>query len=165
MIKDLRVKKDIELAELITKLKTQLLEIRFKVANGENKEPHTAREIKKTIAIAMTVLSERKAKLSYTAYQTRIIKLNKDGKQEFIPVKSSVNTKEFVKPTNLENSIPKDKIGLKQVKENNDANMSKISNIIHDDKNAIYTDAKKAKSKKVDMKKKPLQNRKISSKG
>lgn len=165
MIKDLRIKTDIELAELITRLKTQLLEIRFKVANGENKEQHKSREIKKTIAIAMTVLSERKVKLSYTAYQTRIIKLDKDGKQNFIPINSSVNTKEFVKPTNLEKNINKDKIGLKQVKEKHVVNKSNISNIIHDDKNTIYSDVKKTKSKKVDMKKKPLQNRKISSKG
>lgn len=165
MIKDLRIKTDIELAELITKLKTQLLEIRFKVANGENKEQHKGREIKKTIAIAMTVLSERKSKLSYTAYQTRIIRFNKDGKQEFIPVESLINTKEFVKPTHLEKNITNDKIGLKQAKEKKITNKNKISNNIHDDKNTIYSDVKKTKSKKVDMKKKPLQNRKISSKG
>ncbi|MEG1739585.1 MAG: hypothetical protein RR266_04025, partial [Bacilli bacterium] len=109
-----------------------------------------------------TVLSERKVRLSYTAYQTRIIKFDKDGKQIFIPIKSMQDSKELVKPVQLEKTVSKTKVNLEKAK---DIKTTKLPNVAHDEKNTIYTDVIKAKTKKVDMKKKPLQNRKISSKG
>ena len=60
MIKDLRKKTTEELAELVVKLKEQLLQIRFSVANGEAEKLHTANQIRKTIARALTVINERK---------------------------------------------------------------------------------------------------------
>lgn len=91
MIKDLRTKTDIELAELITKLKIQLLETRFKMANGDTENIHKRKEIKKTIAKAMTVLSERNVKISFSTFDTQLIK-QKDGKQE-IKVVNNFETK------------------------------------------------------------------------
>lgn len=57
--KDLRKKSNAELAELITKCKQQLLEIRFNVANGEAEKLHVISDIKKTIARSLTILNER----------------------------------------------------------------------------------------------------------
>lgn len=57
--KDLRKKSNAELAELITKCKQQLLEIRFNVANGEAEKLHVISGIKKTIARSLTILNER----------------------------------------------------------------------------------------------------------
>lgn len=74
MIKELQNKTDIELGQLICKLKIQLLELRFKVANGELETTHTAKEIRKTIANAMTVLSQRNVKVSFTTHSTQLIK-------------------------------------------------------------------------------------------
>lgn len=61
MTKDLRKKTTEELAELIVKMKEQLLQIRFSVANGEAEKLHTASQIRKTIARALTIINERKA--------------------------------------------------------------------------------------------------------
>ncbi|MDE7088369.1 MAG: 50S ribosomal protein L29 [Malacoplasma sp.] len=83
MIKDLRTKSDNELGNLISKLKVQLLEMRFKIANGEVEGVHKLKEIRKTIAMAMTVLSERNVKISFSTFNTQLIK-EKDGKQQII---------------------------------------------------------------------------------
>lgn len=80
MIKELQNKTDIELGQLICKLKIQLLELRFKAANGELENTHTAKEIRKTIANAMTVLSQRNVKVSFTTHTTQLIK-TVDNKQ------------------------------------------------------------------------------------
>lgn len=85
MIKELRQKTDNELGELIAKLKVQLLETRFKMANGELENIHKRKEIKKTIAMAMTVLSERNIKISFSTFDTQLIK-SKDGKQQIITI-------------------------------------------------------------------------------
>lgn len=58
--KDLRKKSTEELAELIVKMKEQLLQIRFSIANGEAEKLHTANQIRKTIARALTIINERK---------------------------------------------------------------------------------------------------------
>lgn len=57
--KDLRTKTNDELAEIVSRLKGQLLEIRFKVANGEQDKFHVIKEIRRTIAVALTILNER----------------------------------------------------------------------------------------------------------
>ncbi|MGL4951763.1 MAG: 50S ribosomal protein L29 [Mycoplasma sp.] len=59
MTKDLRKKTNAELAELISKCKQQLLQIRFNVANGEVEKLHVIPEIRKTIARSLTILNER----------------------------------------------------------------------------------------------------------
>lgn len=73
MIKELRTKTDIELGELISKLKIQLLEMRFKIAAGEIEGLHKVSEIKKTIAMAMTVLSERDIEVAFTINSIQLI--------------------------------------------------------------------------------------------
>lgn len=88
MIKDLRKKTDLELGDLISKLKVQLLEMRFKMANGQVNEVHKISGIKKTIAMAMTVLSERNIKISFSTHSIQLIKDNK-GKQEIKAIKIS----------------------------------------------------------------------------
>lgn len=94
MIKDLRTKSDNELGNLISKLKVQLLEMRFKIANGEVEGIHKLKEIRKTIAMAMTVLSERNVKISFSTFNTQLIK-EKDGKQQIIglPIVSEKDSK------------------------------------------------------------------------
>lgn len=57
--KDLRKKTNQELQEIIIKLKTQLLEIRFSVAAGDTEKVGNAKEIRKTIARVLTILNER----------------------------------------------------------------------------------------------------------
>lgn len=56
---DLRKKTNDELASIVVKLKAQLLELRFSMANGEAENLHTIKEIKKTIARSLTILNER----------------------------------------------------------------------------------------------------------
>lgn len=92
MIKELRQKTDNELGELISKLKVQLLETRFKMANGELEDIHKRKEIKKTIAMAMTVLSERNIKISFSTFSTQLIK-EKNGKQEISSITRFDNSK------------------------------------------------------------------------
>ena len=57
--KDLRKKTNEELTDIISKLKTQLLEIRLSVSNGETEKLANASEIRKTIARALTIINER----------------------------------------------------------------------------------------------------------
>lgn len=110
MIKDLRKKTDLELGDLISKLKVQLLEMRFKMANGQVNEVHKISGIKKTIAMAMTVLSERNIKVSFSTHSIQLIKDNK-GKQEIKAIKiSSLVTEEpkVVKKTTTNNQVKKE---------------------------------------------------------
>lgn len=60
--KDLRKKTNNELTDIITKLKSQLLEIRFSVASGQTEKQSNAREIRRTIARVLTILNEREIK-------------------------------------------------------------------------------------------------------
>lgn len=57
--KDLRKKTNAELQEIITKLKTQLLEIRFAAVTGQTEKQANAKEIRKTIARVLTILNQR----------------------------------------------------------------------------------------------------------
>lgn len=110
MIKDLRKKTDLELGDLISKLKVQLLEMRFKMANGQVNEVHKISGIKKTIAMAMTVLSERNIKVSFSTHSIQLIKDNK-GKQEIKAIKiSSLATEEpkVAKKTTTNNQVKKE---------------------------------------------------------
>jgi large subunit ribosomal protein L29 len=64
MNKELRTKTNEELCSLIMRLKLQLLESRFRMANGELEKTNILSEIRKTIARAMTILTQRHIKLS-----------------------------------------------------------------------------------------------------
>ncbi|MDE5651488.1 MAG: 50S ribosomal protein L29 [Ureaplasma sp.] len=57
--KDLRKKTNEELTEIVSKLKLQLLEIRFSASSGETEKQANASEIRKTIARALTIINER----------------------------------------------------------------------------------------------------------
>lgn len=57
--KDLRKKTNEELTDIIIKLKSQLLEIRFNVATGQTDKQANKKEIRKTIARVLTILNER----------------------------------------------------------------------------------------------------------
>ncbi|WP_031489035.1 50S ribosomal protein L29 [Ureaplasma canigenitalium] len=56
---DLRKKNDVELKNIVSDLKAKLLHLRFKASNGETDKLHTMKEIRKTIARALTILNER----------------------------------------------------------------------------------------------------------
>lgn len=86
MIKELMKKSDVELGELISTLKIQLLEYRFKMANGEVEDLHKIKETKKMIAMAMTVLSQRNIEVSFTTHTIQLIKKT-DKKQEIKAIK------------------------------------------------------------------------------
>lgn len=86
MIKELMKKSDVELGELISTLKVQLLEYRFKMANGEVEGLHKIKETKKMIAMAMTVLSQRNIEVSFTTHTIQLIKKT-DKKQEIKSIK------------------------------------------------------------------------------
>lgn len=57
--KDLRKKTNEELTDIVSKLKTQLIEIKFSVTSGETEKLANASEIRKTIARALTIINER----------------------------------------------------------------------------------------------------------
>lgn len=58
--KELRAKTNAELLTLVNKLKEQLLQVRFSMANGETDKLANVKDIRKTIARALTILNERK---------------------------------------------------------------------------------------------------------
>lgn len=132
MIKDLRKKTDLELGDLISKLKVQLLEMRFKMANGQVNEVHKISGIKKTIAMAMTVLSERNIKVSFSTHSIQLIKDNK-GKQEIKAIKISSlaidENKESKKTTNSnsKNVQSKKPIEKSAIKKQNTPSSNKTS--------------------------------------
>lgn len=57
--KDLRKKTNEELNDIVSKLKMQLLQIRFSATSGETEKLGNASEIRKTIARALTIINER----------------------------------------------------------------------------------------------------------
>lgn len=130
MIKDLRKKTDLELGDLISKLKVQLLEMRFKMANGQVNEVHKISGIKKTIAMAMTVLSERNIKVSFSTHSIQLIKDNK-GKQEIKAIKisslASEEPKTVKKTTSSKTNETKKEVEKEQSKKPNESVNKKAS--------------------------------------
>lgn len=91
MINEFRNKTNEELGQLVVKMKSKLLEYRFREASGELEGTHKVKMVKKTIAMALTVLSERNVKLSLSSHDHALI-LVKDGKKvtnSFKPKNSS----------------------------------------------------------------------------
>ena len=64
VVNDLRKKSNEELTQIITKLKTKLLEIKFSIASGEEDKVDNAAEIRKTIARALTIINERELNIN-----------------------------------------------------------------------------------------------------
>lgn len=64
VVNDLRKKTNEELTQIITKLKTKLLEIKFSIASGEEDKVDNAAEIRKTIARALTIINERELNIN-----------------------------------------------------------------------------------------------------
>ena len=80
MINELRIKSNKELGQLVVKMKSKLLEYRFRDASGELDGSHKIKMVKKTIAIALTILSERNIKLSLSSNDHALIEIQ-DGKR------------------------------------------------------------------------------------
>lgn len=78
VVNDLRKKSNEELTQIITKLKTKLLEIKFSIASGEEDKVDNAAEIRKTIARALTIINERE--LNINSESTKTTKSSKKGK-------------------------------------------------------------------------------------
>lgn len=155
MIKELRTKTDQELGKLISDLKLRLLEMRFKLANGSTDDMHKMREVKKTIAIAMTILSERGIKVSFSTFDTQLIKKVND-KQEIITI-SRLDKDKTVKANKKENQPVKKAVEQKPTEAkkqlSNSNNKSKPNKAVS--KPATTTVSKKTNSsKKAPTKKK-----------
>ncbi len=78
VVNDLRKKSNEELTQIITKLKTKLLEIKFSIASGEEDKVDNAAEIRKTIARALTIINERE--LNINNQNVKTTKSTKKGK-------------------------------------------------------------------------------------
>lgn len=78
VVNDLRKKSNEELTQIITKLKTKLLEIKFSIASGEEDKVDNAAEIRKTIARALTIINERELNINNENMKTT--KTSKKGK-------------------------------------------------------------------------------------
>ncbi|MBU3830900.1 MAG: 50S ribosomal protein L29 [Candidatus Ureaplasma intestinipullorum] len=76
VVNDLRKKTNEELTQIITKLKTKLLEIKFSIASGEEDKVDNAAEIRKTIARALTIINERELNIN-----NEIVNNNKTSKK------------------------------------------------------------------------------------
>lgn len=68
MIKDLIKKSDDELKMMVIQLRVQLLENRFKAAQGDLKQTHLIKEIRKLIAKVLTVLHQRNLRIETKDY-------------------------------------------------------------------------------------------------
>ena len=77
VVNDLRKKTNEELTQIITKLKTKLLEIKFSIASGEEDKVDNAAEIRKTIARALTIINERELNIN-----NEIVNNNKTSKKD-----------------------------------------------------------------------------------
>ncbi len=67
MNKELRAKSDQELIELVARLKGQLLQYRFKQAQGEMEKLHLIRQTKRLLARIYTILNERNVAVNLSA--------------------------------------------------------------------------------------------------
>lgn len=84
--KELNTKTNDELCALITRLNSQLLESRFKVAVGEVDKTHVIKQIRKTIARCMFIISQRGYDISIGSHGVYFIN-KKDHKIEDVTKK------------------------------------------------------------------------------
>ncbi|MDR0985503.1 MAG: 50S ribosomal protein L29 [Mycoplasmataceae bacterium] len=94
--KELKQKTNEELCSLIMRLKLQLLEARFKMASGELEKVNQLQEIRKTIARAMTILTQRHIDLTIgthgiTMYnrETKEVKSITDSVQQALQIQGA----------------------------------------------------------------------------
>ncbi|WP_052663571.1 50S ribosomal protein L29 [[Mycoplasma] testudinis] len=66
MNKELRAKTNEELLELVVKLKGQMLQYRFRLAQGELSKTHVLKETRRLLAKIYTILTERKVDINLT---------------------------------------------------------------------------------------------------
>ncbi len=105
---ELRKKSNDELAELIVKLKAQLLQQRFSMANGEAEKLHTIQEIRRTIARALTIINERGITISLSK--------TKQAKKASAAVYSTKNTTAIKAIHKIEDESVKPKTTIKAEK-------------------------------------------------
>lgn len=82
-VEQLNSKTNDELCALITRLNSQLLESRFKMAVGEVEKTHTIQHIRKTIARCMYILNTRGYNITIGSHGIYLIS-KKDNKSENI---------------------------------------------------------------------------------
>lgn len=80
MVNDLRKKSNKELADLIIRLKNDLLQYRFRAVAGQLEKTHKIKLVKKTIAVSFFILRERNVELSVSSHNYALIEW-KDGKR------------------------------------------------------------------------------------
>ena len=78
--KDFRQKSDQELIDIVKKLRTKLLEYRFKNAAGEFDKPHQIRFARRSLAQALTILRERNVDIRHKQLE----KMNDISKKESV---------------------------------------------------------------------------------
>ncbi len=108
---ELRKKTDFELIEIVRKLKSQLLEVRFKIANGDD-ENSNVNQIKKTIARSLTILNERDV-----AFDSRtVLDFQKDDQQKVSrKLFRETKSKKVIKTSKVKNEKPTEK-QIKEIK-------------------------------------------------
>ena len=95
--KELLDKSNNELAILVLNLKLKLLECNFAAANGSLEKPHSIKEIKRLIALILTMLNQRGFDVSISTHGIdlidknthKITSLTKDANTSFKDIKTS----------------------------------------------------------------------------
>ncbi|MDR2567712.1 MAG: 50S ribosomal protein L29 [Mycoplasmataceae bacterium] len=78
VINELRNKTNEEIASLVFKIKIQLMQLRFAQAAGTLDKPNTFSELRRVVALAKTVLTERNAKVTFGEHGATLYD-NKNG--------------------------------------------------------------------------------------
>ncbi|WEK82904.1 MAG: 50S ribosomal protein L29 [Mycoplasma sp.] len=86
IMQELNAKNDIELASIVVRLNSQLLESRFLMASGAIEKTHKLGEIRQTIARCLMILRQRNFKLTTGVHGVYLINL-KDNKSTDITTK------------------------------------------------------------------------------
>lgn len=105
-VEQLKTKSNEELCALITRLNSQLLESRFKMAMGEVEKTHMLPQIRQTVARCMFILNQRGLKISVGSHGIYLIdkKTKKPTAitqkvQDLLKAQASGNAKATKKPT------------------------------------------------------------------
>ncbi|GHU50479.1 hypothetical protein FACS189459_4410 [Bacilli bacterium] len=97
LIKEISQKSNEDLCLLVMKLKLQLLEGRFAAANGEMEKTHKNKEIRKTIAQALTILKSRDIELTIGTHGIFMYDLKKKTVTPLTEMINETISKEIVK--------------------------------------------------------------------
>jgi ribosomal protein L29 len=138
---ELKNKTPNELGSLVMKLKLQLLENRFATAGGDNEKAKKNLEIKKLIAIALTLLRQKNYKVSIGVHGIALIDLT-SNKTTYITEEVSAELNEKIASETIEGekgTKKTKKTGGKEIKleefKNND-NKTMLNNIKNREKKA-----------------------------